>query len=471
MSSPPFRRDPASSPGPIKHYFSRFALPGAIFISLIGAAIVGGFMERGMRNADSWVDHTYQVRLELSRFRANCFKAESDRSNYLLTGSQEAFAALETDIHNMWDSFGNLRHLTSDNFGQQERLNEIDDLATSVVTQIQAETADAGGRPAGSPTQVQATAQLMQSDAKIRDLAMAMRQEEDRLLNIRQDIQQRRLREIFDLLLILVIVGLVLTAFYLRSSIAEVEAAHRAQKASQDAAGAYRTLSAKILELQDKERRRVARELHDSVGQYLAVLRMNLDRLKDEDPRLLRDSTLLGETLEIADTAIAEVRTISHLLHPPMLEEIGLGDAIVWYIEQFSKRSGMKVTINVPDKFERLPRAIELGLFRALQESLTNAHRHSGAQNIEVSLSHLNRNVILVVADNGKGIPKPTLARFQQGIGAGVGLAGMRERISELGGELQVSSNSKGTSIRAILPVEFVDPVMSDTGSDSSGYL
>ena len=462
MSSPLLRRDPASSPGSIKHLFSRFALPSAIFISLIGAAIVGGFMERGMRSADSWVDHTYQVRLELTRFRATCFKAESDRSNYLLTGSQEAFAALETDIHNMWDSFGNLRHLTSDNFGQQERLNEIDDLATAVVTQIQAETADAGGRPAGSPTQVQATAQLMQSDAKIRDLAMAMRQEEDRLLSIRQDTQQKRLREIFDLLLILVIVGLVLTAFYLRSSWAEVETAHLAQKASQDAATAYRTLSAKILELQDKERRRVARELHDSVGQYLAVLRMNLDRLKDDDPRLVRDSALLSETLEVADTAIAEVRTISPLLHPPMLEEIGLGDAIIWYIEQFSKRSGMKVTINVPDKFERLPRAIELGLFRALQESLTNAHRHAGAQNIEVTLSRVNRNVILVVADNGKGIPKPTLSRFQQGIGGGVGLAGMRERISELGGELQVSSNSKGTSIRAILPVEFVDPVMSE---------
>jgi signal transduction histidine kinase len=420
-------------------------------------------MERGMHNADSWVDHTYQVRLELQRFRANCLKAESDRSAYLLTGSQDSFAALQTDIHNMWDSFGNLRHLTSDNIGQQERLNEIDDLATSVVTQIQAETADAGGRPTGSTTQLQSTTQLMTSDAKIRDLAIAMRQEEDRLLGIRQDTQQKRLREIFDLLLILVIVGLVLTAFYLRSSWAEVAAAHLAQKASQDAATAYRTLSAKILELQDKERRRVARELHDSVGQYLAVLRMNLDRLQEGDPRLIHDSNLLAETLEITDNAIAEVRTISHLLHPPMLEEIGLGDAIIWYIEQFSKRSGMKVALNVPDKFERLPRAIELGLFRALQESLTNTHRHSGAQNIEVTLSRLNRNVILVVTDNGKGIPKATLARFQQGIGGGVGLAGMRERISELGGELQVQSNSKGTSIRAILPVEFVDPVMTDT--------
>lgn len=463
MSSPPFRRDPASSPGSLKNLFSRFALPSAIFISLVGAAIVGGFMERGMHNADSWVDHTYQVRLELQRFRANCLKAESDRSAYLLTGSQDSFAALQTDIHNMWDSFGNLRHLTSDNIGQQERLNEIDDLATSVVTQIQAETADAGGRPTGSTTQLQSTTQLMTSDAKIRDLAIAMRQEEDRLLGIRQDTQQKRLREIFDLLLILVIVGLVLTAFYLRSSWAEVAAAHLAQKASQDAATAYRTLSAKILELQDKERRRVARELHDSVGQYLAVLRMNLDRLQEGDPRLIHDSNLLAETLEITDNAIAEVRTISHLLHPPMLEEIGLGDAIIWYIEQFSKRSGMKVALNVPDKFERLPRAIELGLFRALQESLTNTHRHSGAQNIEVTLSRLNRNVILVVTDNGKGIPKATLARFQQGIGGGVGLAGMRERISELGGELQVQSNSKGTSIRAILPVEFVDPVMTDT--------
>src|ERR1700683_3935468 len=336
MSSTPFRRDPPPSGSP-RRSFSRAIIPIAIFISLVGAAIIGGFMESSMKSADAWVDHTYQVRLELQRFRANCLKAESDRSMYLLTGSQTAFASLQTDVHNMWDSFGNLRHLTADNMGQQERLNELDEITTGLVTQMQSETADSAGRASGTPDQIQSSTNLVNSDTKVRDLVVAMRQEEDRLLGLRQDTQQKRLHEIFDLMLLLVIAGLVLTAFYLRSSWAEVQAAHRHQRDSQESAPAYRPLSAKILELQDKERRRVARELHDSVGQYLAVLRMNLDRIKDDDLLIVRESNLIPDTLEITDNAIAEVRTISHLLHPPMLEEIGLGDAIIWYIEQFSK--------------------------------------------------------------------------------------------------------------------------------------
>ena len=211
---------------------------------------------------------------------------------------------------------------------------------------------------------------------------------------------------------------------------------------------ALRQLSASLIRSQDEERRRIARELHDSLGQYLAGLAMELHQLAESG-----NSQLLGAALKTLDTCISETRTLSHLLHPPLLDEVGLTSAVQWYVEGFVERSGIKVTLDII-KIPRLPSNIETTVFRVLQEALTNIHRHSGARTAEVSLHYRPSQIVLNISDQGKGIPKVHFDRFQSsGTAGGVGLAGMRERINEVGGELRLTTNSKGTQVTVAIPL------------------
>jgi len=211
-----------------------------------------------------------------------------------------------------------------------------------------------------------------------------------------------------------------------------------------------RALSAKLLNLQDEERRKFARELHDSVGQHLAALKMALSLVQAKSP----NDKVLQDCFKLLDDSIAETRTISHLLHPPLLDEAGLNSASRWFVEGFGQRSGIAVNLDIQNGETRLPPPVELVLFRALQESLTNVHRHSGAKRAEVSLCTTGNRVILRVKDDGHGMPATALQSVREnGMGAGVGLAGMTERIREIGGRLEVNSSPNGTEIVARVTV------------------
>jgi PAS domain S-box-containing protein len=227
-----------------------------------------------------------------------------------------------------------------------------------------------------------------------------------------------------------------------------------------------RELSIHLLRTQDEERKRIGRDLHDSLGQYLAVLKMNLESL-DSVIGTNRNGANEQITLciRLADDALKEVRTISYLLYPPLLEEMGLKSAIPWYLDGFSKRSNIQTTFDAEADFGRLPPEIELALFRILQEGLTNVHRHSGSPTANVRLFRSEDMAILEVKDSGKGIPTQLL---QQTGGdwtgsPGVGLRGMNERVMQLGGRFEVVSAGDGTVIRAVVPMS--DPVANLTRS------
>jgi len=217
-----------------------------------------------------------------------------------------------------------------------------------------------------------------------------------------------------------------------------------------------RHLSLRLLTVQDEEHRSIARELHDSVGQHLAGIKMSVDRLLQEPKSQEKQTEMLSQLSESLDKCMSETRTISHLLHPPMLDELGLRAATKWYIEGFSERSGIKVNIASSKDPQRLPRFVELPLFRVLQASLSNVHRHSKAQSVDVRIEILPDEVRLEIRDYGQGINRELLDRFNVtgvGAGAGIGLAGMRERMRELGGRLDVESDGNGTLVRACLPL------------------
>jgi len=217
------------------------------------------------------------------------------------------------------------------------------------------------------------------------------------------------------------------------------------------AEAAARSLSGRILTLQDDERRRIARGLHDSLGQYLTALKMNIDILQNSND----NAKLASDYSEILDKCLTETRTISHLLHPPLLDEAGFGSAARWYVDGFSQRSGIKVNLNLPSNLGRMHRDVEVALFRAVQEGLTNVHRHSGCSVVDVSLSLTVKQLRLEIKDDGRGIPQKRLRRLIEGAAeAGVGLAGMRERIRELAGSLEIRSDQAGTTLAICVPVE-----------------
>ncbi|HEV2425482.1 MAG TPA: chemotaxis protein CheB [Terriglobia bacterium] len=227
----------------------------------------------------------------------------------------------------------------------------------------------------------------------------------------------------------------------------------RAQRKLQESESSLRQLSLSLLRVQDEERRRIGRDLHDSVSQYLSSLKLKLDLLQ---PKLKSGAParLAGEVQEcarVADEALREIRTVSHLLYPPMLDEMGLAHAVRWYIDGFTKRSGIETTAEVSDGVPRLPQETELALYRVLQESLTNVHRHSGSHTARVHIGVRDGSLVLEVSDDGRGISPE---RTSEPDGWGVGLRGMHERIQQLGGSLTLNStDGGGTTVRAAIPI------------------
>ncbi|HUJ11454.1 MAG TPA: PAS domain-containing protein [Verrucomicrobiae bacterium] len=214
---------------------------------------------------------------------------------------------------------------------------------------------------------------------------------------------------------------------------------------------ALRRLSIQLLQSQDEERRRIARELHDSTGQRLAAVAMHLSAIDGAcealDPAARK---ALTESCTLLDECLREIRTLSYLLHPPLLDERGLASALSWYVEGAAQRSGIEVGLEISLDLQRLPREIEITLFRVVQEALTNIHRHSGSSTATIRLVADRGTICLEVRDAGTGF----LTQRSDGLPEtmGVGITGMHERVRQLGGRLEIQSGIKGTTLRVVLP-------------------
>lgn len=245
--------------------------------------------------------------------------------------------------------------------------------------------------------------------------------------------------------------------YEVRDHLSERAAAEDALRRAHDAleslveqrTAALRRLSVKLLRVQDEERRRIARELHDSLGQDLTAAKISLDMLAQESDAA---SQHLRDARALVDRSISDTRTLSHLLHPPLLDEAGFLSAAKWYVDGFGQRSGITTKLDLPSHVHRLPRRTEVALFRILQEALTNVHRHSGSRAVNVSVRKDESVVALTVQDFGMGVPREVLDRFWKTGNVGVGLAGIRERLKELGGSLEIESNLDGTILKATIP-------------------
>lgn len=217
-----------------------------------------------------------------------------------------------------------------------------------------------------------------------------------------------------------------------------------------------RQLTGALLRAQDEERRRIARELHDSTGQSLAAISVNLARLEKllppDNPKI---ADVLAHAVETAQQTSREIRTLSYLLHPPLLEEAGLASAVRWYADGFAQRSGIKVMVDVPTQFDRLAMEVETTIFRIVQESLTNISRHSKSPTAKIRIVRNAGEIMLEVQDEGVGIPPEKLEKVNDNIsGLGVGIAGIWERVRQFEGDLDINSNTHGTTVTVVLPIK-----------------
>lgn len=227
-----------------------------------------------------------------------------------------------------------------------------------------------------------------------------------------------------------------------------------------------RQLSAKLIHAQDDERRRISRELHDCVSQDLSQVKMALVAL-DKTGSPARSETL-NNLLQLVEKCLSETRTISYLLHPPLLEELGLKSAVNWYTDGFAQRSGIQVNLAFRHGSKRLPMNLEILLFRILQEALTNIHRHSHSASVDIRFKVGSDMVSLDIKDHGQGIPFHLLEQYKSGAGTGLGITSMRERVSEVGGQIEIESDSHGTLVRAVIPLTKRDATSTGSLAEST---
>ncbi len=412
--------------------------------------------------SEKWVVHTLEVKEALGEVDSSFVRAGRARSGYVISGNDDFLRQFEAAAPEISGKIQRVRDLTRDNQKQQELCARLEDVTERRLALLRESVQLKQQAPENQLGQADFDRRSIPLASEMTSLVQQMHDDEQGLFELRGKATHRLFILAVVILAVTFVMALELLAVHYRLLSAELKAREGAERSARNSEESIRRLTGRLLQLQDEERRKFSRELHDSLGQYLVGVKMNLEMFATQ-----RKADFLVEAVQLVDQSIAETRTISHLLHPPLLDEAGFSSAAKWYLEGFAQRSGIEVKLNLPEDVARLPRAVALGLFRALQESLTNIHRHSGSTKAEVTLELLPDHVLLKVRDYGKGIAPELVENFQaDGTNTGVGLAGMRERVRELGGHLWIEPGKPGTVISVAVPLSEPAPGSAASAAD-----
>jgi signal transduction histidine kinase len=400
---------------------------------------------------ENLVRHTYDVLLTIDTVTSNLAKAGRYRMAYLENGNASfvnEFEAARTEEHM---DIAKLRSLVSDSPTQLSACERLEAAANARLDALESSIAAKKAGRSVPLEQAASTAEVVKASFESATIADAMKGVEEGLLETRATLTSKLFFTVMAILLLVFSLSLLLLFTYYEGLKKELKQRTNAEANAQ-------RLSVLVMTMQDEERRKFSRELHDSLGQNLTAAKILADQLI----RKLPGEKGLHELQTIVSETLTETRTISHLLHPPLLDEMGFATAARWFIEGYAKRTGIQVNVNIPEEPQRLPRVLELTLFRVLQEAMTNIHRHSQSKKAEVSYNVTPDTVSLCVCDFGIGIAPDKLSAFTaDGSRVGIGLAGMRERVREQGGMLDVKSGSSGTTVNASFPIAGPEPVAS----------
>ena len=392
---------------------------------------------------ENWVRHTYDIEVSLGDLESALVATGRNRVAYVNSGSADDLKTFNASISEVPAAIATIRDLTADNRAEQEI---CDHLQANVYRRL-APTME-GVRlkeqnQSDSTKQMNLTVEVSEAASETAALTQQMRANEDRLLAQRTSLSKRLFAITVAMLAISFVVSVVM--FGIHNRLLDRELADRVA-----AENSLHHLSTRLMRVQDEEAKRFARALHDSLGQDLVVAKITAGGLLKDEPANSR----LAELVALLDDTVSQTRTISYLLHPPLLDEIGFASAAKWFIEGYNSVPASAVVVDIPAHIDGLSRHLELSLFRILQESLTNIHRHSKSARADVAVIVRARTISLIVRDFGRGIPADTLANFRtKGTHVGVGLAGIKERVRELNGEFQIESDASGTTISVKLPL------------------
>ena len=407
------------------------------------SGIAAGITIARLYVSEKWVRHTYDVEVSVKDLESALADVGRRRIVYNESGTAGALVEFGAATNRVSTSLQKIRQLVNDNPSELALLDRLQSNAKERLA-ISVESVEAKQRHQNDPAKdIEFTSRVARSSFETAEITGQMLENEDALL----DQRVRTSSLLFAIALGILIASSILSAvmFWIHYRLLNDELRERRSAEKQ-----LRQLSGRLMHLQDEERRKFARELHDSLGQNLAVAKMTMDSLLALHPSDPRYSDLGG----LLEECYSQTRTISYLLHPPLLDELGFASAAKWFIEGFSKHTGIQVTVDISKQAERLPRDLELVLFRILQETLTNIQRHSKSARAIVSVEAKSEQVSMSVRDYGEGIPAEMLASFEvNGATGGVGLAGISERVREFGGKWDLKSSSAGTEVSVKIPL------------------
>jgi signal transduction histidine kinase len=418
---------------------------------LAASAIAAGILIAQIENSNQRVMHAFGLQVSLEDLESTLAAAGRARLLYANTGDRQYIAQTESELDAANDELNSILSQTWEIPAHRDSYSQLSSLARRRmdITRTALLAAEEGNV---SPSAQDAyTHQIIDVADAMKTSLEQLELHEQEFANQRRIVSQRLFAAIVWVLVCALVVAVALLYLNYKFLLSELIERRRAERSAVESQETLRLLSVRLIRAQDEQSRKFSRELHDGLGQYLSLAKMNLSR----HIRTTAERTeLLSETVELLDRSIAETRTISYLLHPPLLDDMGFLFAARWYIEGFAERSGIEVKAEIPENAERLPLAVEMALFRVLQECLANIHRHSGSKRADVTLVISPTDASLRIRDYGKGISPLVLQQFHANGGrVGVGLAGMRERIREQGGHLDLQSNASGTTVTVRIPV------------------
>jgi signal transduction histidine kinase len=420
--------------------------PRLIFISalvlLLFSGMFSGWAIYRLYQGDQWVHHTYDVELTLASIESALSTAGRSRTKFLESSDPqdlETFARARTET---LADLARVRVLVADNQDQVARSYRLESSINGRLAALEKGIELAKTRPTDKVAQADLTGVLTEWAIQTSAVSDEMNAAENILLEQRSRITGRRLDLIAAALAFMFLLAVVLIWEHYRRLAAELK---RRVLAEQNA----RNLSTQVLRVQDDERRRISRELHDGLGQNLIAAKMIADSFATKPPT----QDVIAQLNSILEGTVSSVRSISYLLYPPLLDEIGLTSAAGWLIDGLSKRSDIRVKLEIGGAKRRLPPGVEVTLFRILQESLANIQRHARASEADILLNFEADRVLLRICDHGVGISAEKLRELEERASyAGIGLAGMKQRAQEQGGTFRLSSSPNGTTIEVEVP-------------------
>lgn len=413
----------------------------ALFLFCLNA-VVACVAIFSLLKAEQWVMHTRDVQVAIANLNAAISRTARMRADFIASPDRSRLDSYQTAFAKIEPNIEILTALTVDNPIQQRNCAQVKSLSDQRSAFLQASIASAQAGKNTPQIQAPLSESIRNFNAQIDTLTQQMNMQEQRLLDLRLG---RRAFAAKAAIVSLVGIFLVAAALFIYDYLL----LNKQLSERQTAQAALQKLSARILTVQDEERRKFSRELHDSMGQLLVSIKMNLDLLELSYP----GNPSLKSCSDLLDQALRETRSISYLLHPPLLDQAGFVSAAREYVDGFSQRSGIPAVMHVNDATVRLADPLELAMFRVLQESLTNILKHSKTSHVTIAVTFSTSQAVLCIQDYGRGVPARILDAFTtSGPGLGVGLAGMRERIRELHGHLEIHSDAKGTTVTATLP-------------------